>query len=141
MINQFTYILVKRRDYQNGSCDKKRPLTRFTIYSNQWNHSEADVFGALWDIFQNEKMATTKFLVYWVEETNWSIVSESALRDHVLPGQRTFTKYQGKWYPSLVIASKYHRKLAMPCEKKHDFCLIFSSHPTIVSKRKTVHAE
>lgn len=47
-----------------------------------------------------------KVLVYWPQERQWSIVSESAVQEDVLPGQRTNAKFQGKLYPSLIIASK-----------------------------------
>lgn len=51
-----------------------------------------------------EKM---KVLVYWTLENNWSIVSTAAVRGESVPGTRTFAKFQGKWYPAILIASKF----------------------------------
>ena len=51
-----------------------------------------------------------KVFVYWLKEKMWSIVSEQAVRGgDFLPGDYVQTKFQGKLYPSIVIASKWIR--------------------------------
>lgn len=52
-------------------------------------------------------MSAKSVLVYWLEEKRWSIVRESAVKGDAKLGLITKTKFQGKFYPSIVIASKY----------------------------------
>jgi hypothetical protein len=52
-------------------------------------------------------MAIFKVLVFWVDENQWSVLNNEALRDqNALPGDSTYAKYGGKWYPALIVASK-----------------------------------
>lgn len=54
-----------------------------------------------------EATVPSKVIVYWIKESgNFSVVTESAVKGEILPGQKTMTKFQGKLYPSLIIASK-----------------------------------
>jgi len=75
--------------------------------------------------FSTVKMAPMKVLVYWTEERQWSVVSESGVPAEVLPGQRTDAKYQGKMYPSIIIASKCFNLGIIPmCQNgatRHEF--------------------
>ena len=54
-----------------------------------------------------EASGLSKVFVYWIKERgSFSVVSESAVQGEILPGKKTVTKFQGKLYPSLIIASK-----------------------------------
>lgn len=49
----------------------------------------------------------SKVKVFWLKEKGvFSVVSETAVKGKIRPGEKTFTKFQGKLYPSLIIASK-----------------------------------
>lgn len=48
-----------------------------------------------------------KVLLFWCEDQQWSIVNVSAVKGETKLGVRTQGKFQGKWYPAILVASKF----------------------------------
>lgn len=53
-----------------------------------------------------EAMEGSKYLLFWTKEHNYSTVSKTAIKS-TNPGDRTEGKFMGKWYPCIVIGSKF----------------------------------
>lgn len=61
-------------------------------------------------------MSTTtkvQVLVYWLEERQWSVINETAVRGVATPGIVTEAKFQGKYFPTIILASEFVSKYCL----------------------------